>query len=142
MNNTEITNQIMNLRREIDYDTRDFTIDFLIVQFKDGVFSRYQRNLAWNTAHKSRFIESILLGYPIPIMFFSDNNDGGRDIIDGVQRMSALERFSSNNLILSDLKRLTELNGLTFKQLPSLIRQKFNHTTLRTIVLEKNTPSD
>ena len=137
-----ITKQISNLRREVDFNTRDYAIDFLVAQFKEGEFfinSEYQRNFVWDTERKCRFIESILLGYPIPFMFFSDNDDGRCDIVDGAQRTSTLEEFLSNDLVLSDLKKLTKLNGLTFKQLPPPIQRKFSKTTMRIIALEEGT---
>lgn len=65
--------QIRNLRKEIDYNTRDYTIDFLIQQFRENEFyipDEYQRQYIWNEADKNRFIESVLLGLPIPLMFF------------------------------------------------------------------------
>jgi len=137
-----ISNQITDLRREVDYNTRDYAIDFLVSQFKDGEFfidPEYQRQFVWDTTRKCRFIESILLGYPIPFMFFSDNDDGRCDIVDGAQRTSTLEEFLSNDLVLSDLKKLTELNGFTFNQLPPPVQRKFNKTTLRIIALEEGT---
>ena len=137
-----ITNQITGLRREVDYNTRDYAIDFLVAQFKDGEYfinPDYQRNFVWDNNRKCRFVESILLGYPIPFMFFSDNDDGRCDIVDGAQRTSTLEAFLNNDLVLSNLKKLTELNGFTFKQLPPPIQRKFCNTTLRAIVLEEGT---
>jgi hypothetical protein len=137
-----ITNQITDLRREVDYNTRDYAIDFLVKQFKEDEFfinPEYQRNFVWDDTRRCRFIESILLGYPIPFMFFSDNDDGRCDIVDGAQRTSTLEAFLSNDLELSDLKKLTELNGLTFVKLPPPIQRKFCKTTLRVIVLEEGT---
>jgi hypothetical protein len=143
LNDTDsITNQITELRREVDYNTRDYAIDFLVAQFKDGEFfinPEYQRNFVWDIVRKCRFVESILLGYPIPFMFFSDNDDGRCDIVDGAQRTSTLEEFLSNDLMLADLKKLTELNGFTFAQLPPPIQRKFSKTTLRIIALEEGT---
>jgi uncharacterized protein with ParB-like and HNH nuclease domain len=137
-----ITNQITELRREVDYNTRDYAIDFLVAQFNAGEFfinSEYQRNFVWDKTRRCRFIESILLGYPIPFMFFSDNDDGRCDIVDGAQRTSTLEAFLSSELVLEDLKKLTELNGFTFAQLPPPIQRKFSKTTLRIIDLEEGT---
>jgi len=65
--------QIRTLRKEIDYNTRDYTIDFLIQQFRNDEFyipDEYQRQYVWNDSDKNRFMESILLGLPIPFMFF------------------------------------------------------------------------
>ncbi|MDR1050995.1 MAG: DUF262 domain-containing protein [Deltaproteobacteria bacterium] len=140
-----IINQINQLRSEVDYNTRDYAIDFLVTQFKKGEFfinSDYQRKFVWDNQRKCRFIESILLGYPIPFMFFSDNDDGRCDIVDGAQRTSTLEEFLNNDLVLTDLKKLFELNSLTFDCLPLPIQRKFNKTTLRIIVLEEGTSLD
>ena len=141
-NNEHIANQISEMRREVDYNTRDYAIDFLVAQFKEGEFfidPEYQRNFVWDPGRKCRFVESILLGYPIPFMFFSDNDDGRCDIVDGAQRTSTLEEFLNDDLELSGLKKLTELNGFTFGQLTPPIRRKFNKTTLRIIALEEGT---
>ncbi|MDR3211726.1 MAG: DUF262 domain-containing protein [Planctomycetota bacterium] len=140
--NVSITNQIKDLRREVDYNTRDYAIDFLVAQFMAGEYfinPDYQRNFVWDDARRCRFVESILLGYPIPFMFFSDNDDGRCDIVDGAQRISTLEAFLSNDLVLSGLKKLTKLNGFTFAKLPPPIQRKFSKTTLRIIVLEEGT---
>lgn len=114
---TAAEEQIRALRKEIDYNTRDYSIDFLIQQFRNDEFyipDEYQRQYIWNDSDKNRFIESILLGLPIPLMFFSDTEDGRCEIIDGAQRTQAMEEFMSGDLILSDLKKLTSLNGFSY----------------------------
>ena len=99
---TAAEEQIRALRKEIDYNTRDYSIDFLIQQFRNDEFyipDEYQRQYIWNDSDKNRFIESILLGLPIPLMFFSDTEDGRCEIIDGAQRTQAMEEFMSGDLI-------------------------------------------
>jgi hypothetical protein len=81
--------QIKTLRKEIDYTTRDYSIDFLVQKFREDEFyipDEYQRQFIWDDDKKSLFIESVLLGLPIPLMFFSDTEDGRCEIIDGAQR--------------------------------------------------------
>ena len=134
--------QIKDLRKEINYDTRDYAIDFLVQQYRDNEFyipDEYQRKYIWKSSHKNRFIESILLGLPIPFMFFSDTDDGRCEIIDGAQRTQALEEFMDGDLVLSNLKKLTELNEFTYQDLPDYFRRKFNKTTMRIIVLSDET---
>lgn len=134
--------QIKALRKEIDYDTRDYAIDFLVQQYRENEFyipDEYQRQYIWEDANKNRFIESILLGLPIPFMFFSDTDDGRCEIIDGAQRTQTLEEFMSNELVLSNLKKLSELNGFTYTDLPEYFKRKFNKTTMRIIVLSDET---
>jgi len=134
--------QIKELRKEINYDTRDYAIDFLVQQYRDDEFyipDEYQRKYIWEDSHKNRFIESILLGLPIPFMFFSDTEDGRCEIIDGAQRTQALEEFMDNDLMLANLRKLTKLNGFTYQDLPEYFRRKFNKTTMRIIVLSDDT---
>lgn len=137
--------QIKELRKEVDYDTRDYAIDFLVQQYRENEFyipDEYQRQYIWEDSDKNRFIESILLGLPIPFMFFSDTDDGRCEIIDGAQRTQALEEFMQNDLVLSNLKKLTELNGFTYNDLPEYFKRKFNKTTMRIIVLSDETTMD
>jgi len=137
-----IFEQFTNLRNEIDYTTRDYDIAYLVSKFKDGEFfipSEYQRNFVWDDKRRCRFVESILLGHPIPFMFFSDIDDGRTEIIDGAQRTSTLEQFLNNELTLIDLKLLTELNGSTFEQMPLRLQNNFRKETLRIIVLKEGT---
>ena len=139
---TAAEEQIRRLRKEIDYNTRDYSIDFLIQQFREDEFyipDEYQRQYIWNDADKNRFIESILLGLPIPLMFFSDTEDGRCEIIDGAQRTQAMEEFMSGDLILSDLKKLTALNGFSYNEIPAYFRKKFDKTNMRIIVLSDDT---
>jgi hypothetical protein len=133
--------QITKLKREINFDTLDYPIEVLVHKFKkDELFiPSYQRKFIWTDKQKCRLIESLLLGLPVPFMFFSDNDDGNFEIIDGAQRTSTLEEFVNGDLRLKDLEKLTELNGFTFEELPERIQRKFKNIALRVIVLSENT---
>lgn len=134
--------QIKCLRKEVDYDTRDYAIDFLVQQYRDNEFfipDEYQRQFIWDEQNKNRFIESIMLGLPIPFMFFSDTDDGRCEIIDGAQRTCTLDEFMSDDLVLSGLNKLTALNGFSYSDLPEYYKRKFNKTTMRIIVLSDET---
>lgn len=57
---------------------------------------RYQRKLIWTVEEKKAFIESIIRGYPVPLILFAEINDkNGKkfEIIDGMQRMNAIMSF-------------------------------------------------
>lgn len=53
----------------------------------------FQRLFRWNDNQKTNFIESILLGYPIPAIFVLQRENGVWDVIDGVQRLSTIYEF-------------------------------------------------
>jgi hypothetical protein len=133
--------EIKEKQREVDYDLRDFTIDYIVQRFNDNEFyiPDYQRQFVWHDGHKMRFIESVILGLPIPFMFVADTDDGRLEIVDGAQRIQTLEAFLNDNLRLSELKKLPSLNGFTFSDLPTSQQRKFGNRALRIIVLEDTT---
>ena len=137
--------QIKNLRKEIDYTTRDYSIDFLVQKFREDEFyipDEYQRQFIWYDNKKSLFIESVLLGLPIPLMFFSDTEDGRCEIIDGAQRTQSVEAFMSNDLELTNLKKLDSLLGFKYDDIPEYFKKKFDKTNIRVVVLSDETTLD
>lgn len=64
------------------YDSREMIID-----------PEFQRLFRWENSQKSKFIESILLGIPIPSIFVFENENGDWELIDGLQRVSTLLEF-------------------------------------------------
>lgn len=154
-NETEVTeviaNQIVELSRELDYDTRDFPIEYLVEKYKKEVESDYgelsivipdyQRNEElWSTGRMSRFIESLILGYPIPLIFLAETVDGKLEIIDGLQRISTLAKVFGEEFEFSELEKLTKLNGKIFSQIPENVIRKLKARSLRIIVLSHKTP--
>ena len=131
--------QIKEMQKQIDYDTRDFTIELLISKFekKEFFIPPYQREFVWKSKNKTLFLESVFLGLPIPFMFFADCDNGKQEVIDGAQRMQTLVEFYNNELQLSGLKKLTKLNGFHFRDLSDTQQRKFLNKALRIIILEK-----
>lgn len=118
--------QIEKLRNEIDYTTRDYSIEYIVEKFRNGDFfipDEYQRQYIWSDNEKNRFIESLFLGLPIPFMFFSDSDDGRCEIIDGAQRTQTIEAFVNGDVILNDLEKLNTLNGFTYEDVPLYYRK-------------------
>ena len=136
--------QLKDLQRRVDYDTKDYTVEHIVTKFNRGDFfvPEYQREFIWPEKNKSSFIESVLLGLPIPFMFLGDCDDGRLEIIDGVQRINTLVHFVENQLTLQGLPKLTELNGFSFFDLSEPQQRRFNNRSLRIVVLENNTPNE
>jgi hypothetical protein len=138
----DVMDQIADYRREFDFELRDYPVDFLVELYGSGLICSPmdRRRLGyWDDRRGSRFIESLLIGYPTPNMVFYGADDGRAEIVDGARRMGALEEFVNGDLTLRDLPKLTELNGLTFQELPPSARRNFLKTTLRTIDLNRKT---
>ncbi|MEU9744887.1 DUF262 domain-containing protein [Streptomyces niveus] len=88
--------QIASKAKEIHTDGYPMSIGEVLSLYKDGdidVHPEFQRIFRWNDDQKSRLVESILLGIPIPPIFVSQRDDGIWDIIDGVQRLSTIFEF-------------------------------------------------
>lgn len=136
--------QIKSQQRQINYDTKDYTVELVINKFKKKEFfiPDYQRGFVWREKNKSSFIESVLLGLPIPFMFFADCEDGKLEIIDGAQRVRTLLAFYDGILTLSDLPKLPALKGFTYEELSDAQKRRFLNRPLRIVVLEESTPKE
>jgi len=80
---------------------------------------RYQRKLVWTLDEKRRFIDSILSGYPVPIVLLAERKNpsqGQFEIIDGMQRLNAIFSFIENEYAVDgkffDLNTMAESKAL------------------------------
>ena len=136
--------EIRAKQQEVKYDLRDFTIDYIVKEFKAGLFfiPLYQRKFVWDKPRQCKFVESVLLGLPMPMMFVADLDDGRLEIVDGAQRIQTLAAFIDNDLKLSGLPRLPALNGFCFKDLPEAHQRKIGTKALRMVILEDTTTAE
>ncbi len=91
MASTDLITQLGNLRRQVDFDTYDITVQQLVTMVEQSaidVAPVYQRQFRWNAERRSALIESIFLGVPVPSLFMASNKDGTWELVDGVQRLS------------------------------------------------------
>jgi Protein of unknown function DUF262 len=134
--------QIADLQRIIDYQIKEYTIELLIHKYQENrkedqndiFIPHYQRKFVWDKKKQSLFIESLLLGLPVPYMFTADN-DGRSEIVDGSQRLQTMESFINNELQLIKLNKLTLLNDFKFEDLPLSRQRRFKKRTIRLIEL-------
>lgn len=133
--------QIMSEQQKVDYDIRDFTIGYLVQEFHNELFyiPPYQRDFIWTQKHRSQFIESVILGLPVPFIFVAETEDGQLEVVDGAQRIQTIESFITGDLKLNKLDTLNNLNGFTYEDLPTKQQNKFKTKALRIIVLEEQT---
>ncbi|WP_175253358.1 DUF262 domain-containing protein [Pseudomonas sp. BMW13] len=97
----------------------------------------FQRREAWDDTRKSRLIESIIVGVPIPNIVLAEakENRGHFMVIDGKQRLLAVMTFMSGNLTLRGLDLRQDLNGLNFSSLPFQDRDYFENSTIRATIV-------
>lgn len=141
----EISEQIRDKKKDVRFSTREYVAEYLINKFNADAFYiplDYQRNFVWTDVDCSYFIESVLIGLPIPYMFFADAEDGRTEIVDGAQRMNALVNFARGDLTLCNLNILTSVNGKTYSELPIEVQRRFDNASFRVVYLEEGTTFD
>lgn len=89
-----------------------------------NIFPEFQRLYRWSKDQKSSFIESILIGIPIPPVFVFEKADGTWELIDGLQRISTVLEFmgvlrypkgdETSALVLQGTKYLPSLEGVSW----------------------------
>ena len=114
--------QIDRHRKEIHTDSYPMSIGELINLYRDGdleIHPEYQRFFRWSPLQKSRWIESVLLGIPLPSIFVAQREDGVWDLVDGLQRIATLLQFAGE---LQDEagRRIEPLRLVGTKYLPAL----------------------
>lgn len=132
----------------------DWTIESLINQLTRkniNLSPKFQRRDAWSPIKKSRLIESIIYGLPIPQIVLAENKKekGKFIVVDGKQRLITLQKFCGEEndpqdyLILNGLLD-SKLNGLSYKGLKDkfpVLYNNFLNQTIRSVII-KNWPSD
>jgi hypothetical protein len=102
----------------------------------------FQRKYKWDKEgweRASRFIESCLMRIPLPACYFAEKEDGTHFVIDGVQRLTTIQKFFKDEFALEGMSAFKELEGKKFSQLAAY-RSELEATTIRCIVLRKENP--
>jgi hypothetical protein len=138
---------------EASIAAKDWTVETLVTQMRKGridLSPSFQRRNAWFDNRKSKLIESILLGFPIPQIVLAEkpHRPGEFFVIDGKQRLLALRQFfvadgdqrdaGFDKLRLKSLEVLSELNGFDAAQLGEEkhgLLATLENNTIRTVVL-------
>ncbi|PKO16812.1 MAG: hypothetical protein CVU39_06235 [Chloroflexi bacterium HGW-Chloroflexi-10] len=136
----------------------DWTSETIVNQLKKkniDLNPDFQRRDAWDQSKKSKFIESLILGLPVPPIILAERKDKKNSflVIDGKQRLLSIMQFCAKeeepefiHLYLKNLEILTDLNGLNYSKmianqdLTDLINQ-FDNQTIRTVVI-RNWPNE
>jgi len=110
MSDQKIVDKIVELRSELKADRLDMSFGEIMNIYESGdliISPEYQRAYRWDEEQKTRFIESLLLGIPIPPIFVAEDVDGKWELVDGLQRISTVFSFfgilkdaDKNNLTL------------------------------------------
>ncbi len=101
----ELESALDRAKKNVKTDSYAMSIGELISMYERGELilqPEYQRYFRWDETQKSRLIESILIGLPLPTFFVASNEEGNWEVVDGMQRLSTIFDFMGE---LSDTQK-------------------------------------
>lgn len=126
----------------------DYPVDGLVKRINTNAIyiPSFQRSFVWNIYRASRFIESLLLGLPVPAIFLSKELDSNKMlVIDGQQRLRTLEYFY--NGIFLPIDRAFKLRGVqaryqgkSYETLSEDDRLRLDDSIIHAIVVKQESP--
>ena len=130
----------------------DISLRELISSYEEGdiVKPELQRNYVWDKAEASRFIESILMGLPVPSIFLANDKNNRKLIVDGYQRIMTICDYkrgvwgkdnSPFKLINSD-KINTRWRNKGYNELEDDDQRRFRLYTIHAIIFEQKRPQN
>lgn len=137
----------------VTYSTQDFDVSGLVQRLDRGSMlipsfgaqdprvdtAGFQRGFVWTKAQMDRFIESLLLGYPVPGIFLVKQEGNNRLLVlDGQQRLVTLQRFyagihAGREFALTHVG--TEFRGLTYKSLDESLKYKLDDSYMQATIV-------
>ena len=128
----------------------DYPVDGLVKRIRDGsiYIPPFQRDFVWSLRQASRFVESLLLGLPVPGIFLSRDEETQRLlVIDGQQRLRTLQYFydgifhnTQREFALRDVQEQYE--GVTYKLLSDEDRRRLDDSIIHATIVRQDEPSE
>lgn len=134
------------VRYQISSYGADYPVDGLVRRLQRGDIEvpRFQREFVWPLPQASRFIESLLLGLPVPAIFLSKDSETQKlMVIDGQQRLKSLRFFYEGVLHGREFKLhgvSQEFENLTYRALEDEDRRRLDDSILHAIVIRQEDP--
>jgi hypothetical protein len=145
--------EVEPVSQPVTYSGQDFDVEGLVRRMAKGdilvptfgheddriTTAGFQRSFVWTRPQMDRFIESLLLGYPIPGIFLVRQADRRYLVLDGQQRLRTLAHFYSGEYGGREfsLSNVTEhLKGLTYKNMSESQRRLLDNTFFQTTIVD------
>ncbi len=126
----------------------DYTVDTLITRLKNDAFfvPKFQRRFVWSQRHASRFIESLLMGLPVPGIFLYRETPTNRHlVVDGQQRLRTLQYFYSGVFLEKKFRLIgvrSEWENKTYIDLSSSEQLKLDDSIIHATIFQQDEPKD
>ena len=148
------------LEKEIEEQRNSLSTDRMDMSFGEilSMYEReeiiidpdFQRLFRWDLEQQTRFMESILLGIPIPPIFVAENDEGKWELVDGLQRTSSILSFfgvlktipEKNRWSMLEGERVPSLLGFNIDTLPNKFKLNIKRSTCRIEIIRWNSNYD
>jgi uncharacterized protein with ParB-like and HNH nuclease domain len=151
--NSKIESDLLKARNSLSTDRLDMSFGEIISMYERGemiINPEFQRLFRWTKQQQTLFIESLLLGIPIPSIFVAEDNSGRWEIVDGLQRISTVLSFfgklvsfpEKNNLTLLEGDIITSLQGYDSQTLPLKLNLNIKRASCRIEIIKWNSNID
>ncbi|WP_409191034.1 DUF262 domain-containing protein [Bradyrhizobium sp. RDM4] len=126
----------------------DYTVDTIISRVKSEAFyvPTFQRNFVWSQRHASRFVESLLMGLPVPgIFLYKEPGTNKHLVVDGQQRLRTLQYFYEGTFLEKKFRLVgvrPEWEGKTYNELPAPEQLKLDDSIVHATIFQQDEPKD
>jgi hypothetical protein len=111
----------------------------------------FQRDYIWNISEASQFIESLLMGLPVPGVFFANDHKTNKLlVIDGQQRLKSLLFFydgyfnpkpgEKKQRVFALAKVQKQFDGRTYQKLEERDRIRLDNSVIHATIVKQNSP--
>ncbi len=155
----ELTNTLDNAKKSVKTDGYPIAIGEIQSMYERGEIilrPQYQRYFRWSSEQKSKLIESILIGLPLPSFFMAQDEEGKWEVVDGMQRLSTIldfmgalnQDYTSNphykrfSILDEGLFYLPTFESKGWGDLPSRVQLDFKRTKIQLVILLRETNQD
>lgn len=144
---------ISEKRNTLKTDRLDMSFGELMSLYEDNdlfITPEYQRAFRWTLFQQTRFIESVLLGIPIPPIFVAEDAESRWEVVDGLQRISTIFAFfgllknseSKNKFTLTKGEMVEQLEGLDIDSLPIKLKATIKRSVCRVEIVRWDSLED
>ena len=132
---------------EINSYGADYPVDALVKRLSDNniIVPPFQRGFVWSQTDASRFIESLLLGFPVPAIFLSKEARNKFLVVDGQQRLTTLHSFYKG-VIREKKFRLVGVNKAftdkTYDELDEFFKNRLDNSIIHPIIVQQDQPKE
>jgi hypothetical protein len=133
-------------QRDLVVSTLDYNLGALadLIQSKTIDLSpKYQRRFRWDRKRQSSLIESFLMNVPVPPIFLNEDAYGEYSVIDGKQRLTAINEFMRGRLKLKGLRVFADINGQSVDDLPESLQNAIKtRANIRAVIILRQSDPD